>query len=194
MITHSIAPLSGTRKFSAIAGRLMLTIDESSVAMNTPIATSAKTVHLFVVSSAFGSMPSYDAQIGRGPRGNRRHRQTLRTLPRWLFEDQKEQVAVRICLETLFFADEMEVVPNSICVNQFLGYLVVLCGAAARPIGLSLVVNHRQNAAGLERAGHRAEHRVVILHFMVRQHDYNRVQRSRRKFWIVLSAENGFDL
>jgi len=45
MITHSIAPLRGTRKWAAIEGRLMLTIDVSSVAMNTPTATRTKSVH-----------------------------------------------------------------------------------------------------------------------------------------------------
>src|SRR3989442_7239124 len=46
-MTHSTAPLKGTPKYRAIVGRLMLTIDESSVAIKTPIATIASTAHLF---------------------------------------------------------------------------------------------------------------------------------------------------
>jgi hypothetical protein len=55
-----------------------------------------------------------------------------RPLPLWLFEDQKEQVAVRIGLEAFFFPHETDVVPGGICTNQFFRYLVVLCSAAAR--------------------------------------------------------------
>src|SRR5690242_12539899 len=39
MSTHSIAPLSGVPKARAIAGKLMLTIEESSDVMNVPTAT-----------------------------------------------------------------------------------------------------------------------------------------------------------
>src|SRR6266516_1365847 len=49
-MTHSTAPLKGTPKYRAIVGRLMLTIDESSVAIKTPTATIASTAHLFVRS------------------------------------------------------------------------------------------------------------------------------------------------
>src|SRR6266480_2694766 len=48
-MTHSTGPLKGTPKYRAIVGRLMLTIDESSVAIKTPIATIARTAHLFVL-------------------------------------------------------------------------------------------------------------------------------------------------
>src|SRR5215472_976826 len=51
MITHSTAPFRGTPKKVAIAGRLMLTIEESSVAMKTPTPTIASTAHLLVVLS-----------------------------------------------------------------------------------------------------------------------------------------------
>src|SRR6266849_7479404 len=92
MITHSIAPLSGTRKCAAIAGRLMLTIDVSSVAMKTPIATSAKTVHLSVVSPDFGSMPAMmlrSAARGPGIDGQRRKIQFDSRAPHYRFDFSK---------------------------------------------------------------------------------------------------------
>ncbi len=46
MTTHSTSPPSGAPKFRAMTGRVMLTIDESIVAMRTPTATIENTVHL----------------------------------------------------------------------------------------------------------------------------------------------------
>jgi hypothetical protein len=46
--THSTAPLNGEWKYAAMAGRLMFTIEESSVDMNTPTAMIANTVHLYL--------------------------------------------------------------------------------------------------------------------------------------------------
>src|SRR5579863_1630111 len=50
IMTHSTAPLSGTPNELAIVGKLILTIDESSVAINTPTATIASTDHFPAVS------------------------------------------------------------------------------------------------------------------------------------------------
>ena len=46
MTTHSTRPPSGTPKLCAMTGSDTLTIDESIVAMSTPMATTAKTAHL----------------------------------------------------------------------------------------------------------------------------------------------------
>src|SRR6266540_2882884 len=46
MSTHSTVPLSGVWNERAMAGRLMLTIEESSVVMNVPTEISANTDHL----------------------------------------------------------------------------------------------------------------------------------------------------
>src|SRR5579885_493723 len=50
MIIHSTAPLSGTPKARAIDGRLMFTIELSSVVIKAPGAASAKTAHLLARS------------------------------------------------------------------------------------------------------------------------------------------------
>src|SRR6266536_6353513 len=46
MTTHSTSPASGTPNERALAGRLMLTIEPSTVVMTEPVATSASTAHL----------------------------------------------------------------------------------------------------------------------------------------------------
>src|SRR6266516_4993744 len=46
MTTHSTAPASGTPNERAMVGRLMLTIEPSTVVMKEPVATSASTAHL----------------------------------------------------------------------------------------------------------------------------------------------------
>lgn len=46
MITHSTSDPTGAPKYFAIAGKLTLTIDESSVHMNTPVPTMPSTAHL----------------------------------------------------------------------------------------------------------------------------------------------------
>src|SRR6266511_896827 len=49
MSTHSTVPLSGVWNERAIAGRLMLTMEPSSVVMKVPTEISANTVHLLTV-------------------------------------------------------------------------------------------------------------------------------------------------
>src|SRR6266404_9509138 len=45
MMTHSIAPPTGVWNVRAMAGRLILTIEASSMIMNVPTATSANVIH-----------------------------------------------------------------------------------------------------------------------------------------------------
>ena len=73
IITHSISPLRGTPKELAIAGRLIFTIDESSVAIKTPMATMTNTAHLFACSvclgpgvSSCGRDPSFSGPVKGG--------------------------------------------------------------------------------------------------------------------------------
>ena len=47
MMTHSMAPPTGVWKLRAIEGRLMLTIEASSMIMNVPIATRMNVIHGF---------------------------------------------------------------------------------------------------------------------------------------------------
>src|SRR2546428_11850919 len=47
MMTHSIAPPNGVWNVRAMDGRLMLTIEASSVVMNVPIATKRNVAHGF---------------------------------------------------------------------------------------------------------------------------------------------------
>src|SRR5271154_4753778 len=51
MMIHSMAPPTGIRKVRAIDGRLMFTIEVSSMIMNVPIATKAKVNHALAGSS-----------------------------------------------------------------------------------------------------------------------------------------------
>src|SRR6266545_3546666 len=47
MMTHSMAPPTGVWKLRAIEGRLMLTIEASSMIMNVPIATRMNVIQGF---------------------------------------------------------------------------------------------------------------------------------------------------
>ena len=70
MMTHSTAPVSPTPKACAIAGKLILTIDESSVAIKIPMATTASTAHFpaplpTIVAALRPEMPSSPATLPR---------------------------------------------------------------------------------------------------------------------------------
>ena len=54
MITHSTSAPTGAPKYFAIAGKDTLTIDESSVHMNTPVPTMPRTAHLLGFSTQRG--------------------------------------------------------------------------------------------------------------------------------------------
>src|SRR5438093_9942804 len=61
MMTHSIAPPNGVWNVRAMDGRLMLTIEASSIVMNVPIATKRNVAHGFTGPSRWADQFAADA-------------------------------------------------------------------------------------------------------------------------------------